>query len=85
MVIDNIVRVLKKNGYFVLTFELFEEQTQRDSAHPHSLNKTDIVKLMDNRFQIIFEKESPWIGLRKYVNGNKNNVNNELIMVLQKI
>jgi len=83
--IDNILRVLKKNGYFVLTVEIFKEQTQRDPAHPHSLTKTDVVNLVGNRFQILFERESPWIGLKHYVNGRRDNANNELIILLQKI
>lgn len=84
-VIDNILRVLKKNGYFVLTVELFRKQNQRDLAHPRCLTKADIVKLLSNRFQRVFEKESPWIGLQRYVNGKEYNVNNELIIILQKI
>ena len=84
-VIDNILMVLKKNGYFILTVELFREQNQRDFAHPYSLTKTDIVELLSKRFQIVFEKESPWIGLQRYVSGKEGNVNNELIMVLQKV
>jgi len=84
-VVDNISRVLNKNGYFVLTVELFDEQTQRGPTHPHSLTKTNIINLFSDRFKIVFERESPWIGMRNYLNNKKSNTNNELILVLQKL
>lgn len=91
MTIGEIRRVLKTGGYFVLTVEIFEEKVKRDSKHPHSLTKRDIYLLFENKFKIIFEKESPWIGLRNYVNTdnprkslNKKSCNKELIMILEK-
>jgi len=83
--IDEIYRVLKPNGYFVLTVEIFEEKTKRDPAHPHSLTKKDVYSLLESKFKIIFEKESPWIGLRAYINGSRKGHNKELIMILGKL
>jgi len=82
--IDEIYRVSKPTGYFVLTVEIFEEKINRDPAHPYCLTKKDIHSLLAAGFNIIFEKESPWTGLRNYVNGLKGGHNKELIMVCEK-
>ena len=84
-VIDNVFRVLNTDGYFVLTVELFNEHTSRGPTHPHSLTKVNIVNLFGNKFKIVFERESPWIGMRNYLNKKKKYLNNELIIVLQKL
>lgn len=82
--IDEIYRVLKPNGYFVLTVEVFEERQQRDAAHPHSLTRPDVHAMLDARFRALFEKESPWIGLRAYVNGSRKSHQQEIIVVSEK-
>jgi ubiquinone/menaquinone biosynthesis C-methylase UbiE len=82
--IDEIHRVLVPSGYFVLTLEIFEGIVQRDPAHPHSLTKTHAYSLLGSKFKIILEQQSPWIGLRNYVNGSRKNYHDELIMVLEK-
>jgi len=79
-----IHRVLKPYGYFVVTIEIFEKKTSRDPAHPHSLTKKDVYSLLEGKFDTRFEKESPWIGLRGYLDGSTESHNKELIMVLQK-
>ena len=79
--IGHVVRVLKPNGYFVLTVELFEEQIQRDAAHPHSLRKSDVMQLIQEPFKIVMEKESPWIGMQRYVDGGRKSKQQELILV----
>lgn len=84
MTIDNISRVLKDDGYFVLTVELFDDNVKRDAAHPHSLTRTDIVGLLQDHFDICLEKESPWIGLRRYVNGKGAGKRKELVLVMKK-
>ncbi len=83
--VDEIHRVLKTKGYFVLTVEIFKEKILRDPAHPHNLTKEDVHSLLRGTFKRIFEKESPWIGLRVYGNGSLKSHNKELIMVLEKI
>ena len=83
--IDNILKVLRKDGFLVLTVEIFKEKIGRNAAHPHSLTKTNVVRFLGNRFKVVFEKESPWIGLRKYVIGKRSSLHNELILVLQKL
>ena len=35
--------------------------------------------------KIIFEKESTWVGMRRYVHGKRSGKNNELILVLQRV
>ena len=82
--IDSIVRVLEKDGHFVLAVELFEDKPERDAAHPHSLAKADVLELVQDRFDIVFEKVTPWIGLRKYVDGIRTSEQDEVILVLRK-
>jgi len=82
--IEEIVRVLRPKGYFILTVEIFNQKEKRDSAHPHSMLKSDVKQLTADRFQTIAEHESPWISLRNYVKGEHRHWNNELILILQK-
>ena len=82
--IDNIFRVLKKNGFFILTVTIIERKIERDAAHPHSLTKPDIENLLGSKFKKVFEGESPWIGERRYARGERSNLDNELILLLQK-
>lgn len=86
--IDNIMSVLKTNGHLVLTCELFKKKTKRDAAHPHSLMKTDILGFCAKDTRIVFEKESPWIGMQEYVKRGereKQYKHNELIIIFQKV
>jgi SAM-dependent methyltransferase len=77
-------RVLREGGYLVLTCEIFDTERKRDPAHPHSLTREKVKRLVEADFTTLFERESPWIGLRSYVNGSREAHNNELIMVLAK-
>lgn len=80
--VDEMYRVLKASGYLVLTVEAFREKTTRNRAHPHSFTKRDVYSLLEGKFKIIFEKESPWIGISRYVSGSRKSHNKELIMIL---
>ncbi len=82
--IKEIHRVLRRNGNFILTVIIFKEKKDRKMAHPHSLRKQDVYLLMENKFKPIFEKEQPWIGLRRYINGLNESLNKELVMILKK-
>lgn len=83
--IDEVCRVLKKTKYFVLTLEIFKEKIKRDFAHPQCFIKKDVYQLLGSKFKTIFEKESPWIGIKNYVDGLRESYNKELIMILEKI
>lgn len=65
-VIMEIYRVLKNKGFIALTNELVEKDTRRDKAHPNNMREEDILKLLSGKFDIIFKKYSPWIGIRQY-------------------
>jgi len=87
--VDEIHRVLKSSCFFVLTIEIFEEKTRRGSGHPHCLTKRDVHLLLEKKSNIIFEKESPWIGTTSYVIGSmkyyRKYHNKELILISEKI
>lgn len=83
--ISEIDRVLKKGGYFVLTVEVFKSKPRAELSHLHSLTKNEVYSLLEDRFEAVFEGESPWIGLRDYVRGSRKWRNKELILVLRKV
>ncbi len=85
-VVEEIFRALKNGGYFILTVEIFDftSKKERNLAHPHSLEKEDVYSLIKSKFKIMFENESPWIGLRAYVKGSREASSKELIMILKK-
>ena len=43
---ENIYRILKPGGYFVLTVQVFLEEGKRNEAHPHSLTYFRIFELL---------------------------------------
>ncbi len=77
-------RVLKPGGYFVLSVEIFEEKAVSDHSL-YSLVKRDVYSLLEGRLRTIFERESPRIALRAYVNGSRKSHNKELVMILKKV
>lgn len=79
-----IFRVLKNDGYFVLTVEVFENKENRDLSHPHCFTKENVYSLIENKFTPVFENKSPWIQLRFFVLGHRESVNDELVMICQK-
>ena len=82
--IEEIVRVLRPKGYFILTVEIFTQKHKRDPAHPHCLLKSEVEQLISGRFEKVSEYESPWIGLHNYVKGNCQYWNRELILIVRK-
>lgn len=82
--INEISRVLKKEGYFVLTVEIFKSKIKRDPAHPNSFLLKDVLDLLKNKFTPIFEGSSDWIGLRRFVKGVTKSSNTELIIIAKK-
>lgn len=83
--IDEIHRILAPDGFFIMTVELFERAMPRDPAHPHCFLKNDVCTLLGHKFKIIFEKESPWISEKNYIDGIRQATNKELILVCKKI
>jgi len=82
--ISEISRVLKKEGYFVLTVEIFKAKTKRDPAHPHKFLLADVFELLRSGFSIIFEGTSDWIGVRRYTKGSIESLGTELIIIAEK-
>jgi len=82
--IDEIYRVLKVNGKFVLTVDIFKERIKRDLKHPHSFLEEDINSLVGEKFKIIFSKVTPRIGLKAYVNGVRKSDKEQFVVVMNK-
>lgn len=74
-VLNQIHRVLKKDGKLILTIEIFvDKNIQGIPGHPHRVTIDSLMVLLKN-FDIIFHKSSLWIGLKNYVeHGDKFNV-----------
>lgn len=79
--INEIWRVLKPGGFFIITVEIFCNEIKRDIRHPYSLTKKSLFSLISPSFKIIYENKSPWIGLRYYVQGSRKSVNSEIILI----
>lgn len=81
--IGETYRVLKPDGYYVLSVEIFEDKAVSNHSL-HSLVKRDVYSLVEGKFRTIFERELPRIALRAYVNGSGKSRNKELIMIMKK-
>lgn len=83
--VEEMRRVLRSGGFLVLTVELFPKRRKsRDSAHPHSFTRSEVHSLCRSGFKYVFEGESPWIGLQRYVRGIRRSRRRELVMILKK-
>jgi len=82
--VKEILRVLKDNGHFVLTVEVFKDKTKRDPSHPHSFLLKDVFGLLRSGFNLRFIGTSDWIGIRRYVKGLKECSQTELIVIAEK-
>lgn len=83
-VIQEIRRVLKPGGYFVLTCETFETDIgRREAGHPYSMTLPKLQKLIEG-FGPIQRWDSPWIGQRNYVLGLPGTDQREYIFLLQR-
>jgi ubiquinone/menaquinone biosynthesis C-methylase UbiE len=81
--LEEISRVLKRDGHFVMTVEIFEDKAERDLSHPHSLTREDVEALLGRRFVVEFERTSPWMWLMSYVDGSKEVIGEQLVMVMR--
>ena len=83
--VAEVTRVLKPNGHFVLTCEVFDkDHGQRNEGHPYSMTKDRLLGLVEG-FQMLEHWVSPWIGLRNFVLGNPGTKQHEHIMLLKKV
>jgi len=80
---NEIYRVLKPQGHFILAVEFFKEKKVRDSAHPYCLLEEDIMKLTE-RYTRLSIRKIPWIGLREYADGITTYTEEEFLMILKK-
>lgn len=81
--IDEIHRVLKPDGFFILAVEIFNKAIKRDNAHPHSFTKEYTHNLIKNKFEVVKTKETKWIGIINYVNGARTGENKEFMLFLK--
>jgi len=85
--LSEIRRVLKPNGYFILTLDIFKKDIgYRNQLHPHSYTEEKLIEKLTH-FKIIFKKKSQLNAqFCNFINNNLKFSNNEkeLILVLKK-
>lgn len=83
--VNEINRVLRTGGFFILTVEFFETNVERDLAHPFSFTIKDIHDLLAAKFDVIFEKEATMIGIQNYIQGINDVGARELTIIAKKV
>lgn len=84
--VREVHRVLRPGGHVIVTVEVFDEPVVRDRGHPHAFRRDDVHLLLAQHFQIRFERDSPWIGLRNLVMKRTSRpVTRELILAARKV
>ncbi len=58
--LEEVRRVLKPGGFFILIVEIFSGQIKRNSAHPHSLGLNDLNELVNSGFENLHGEKVPW-------------------------
>jgi len=61
--VDEVLRVLRPGGYFVLTVEVFPRKITRDPAHPHLFMEEDARRLVKDKFEVLMERSGPMMEL----------------------
>lgn len=79
-----MVRVLKPQGYLVITVEVFERSCKRNKAHPNTLTEDDFVEILPIGLVQKMFVCSKWFGLQNYVRGGQARESMELITVYKK-
>ena len=85
-VISEVTRVLTSRGHFILTVESFSEEAAdhfRNVGHPHNITLDRLHGLVAG-FELLIERESPWVGIRRYVEGRPPTKRMEQILLLRK-
>jgi ubiquinone/menaquinone biosynthesis C-methylase UbiE len=56
--VSEIYRVLKPKAYFVLHVDIFKKGVKRDKTHPFSFTEKDCLRLLGNKFDILFKAKT---------------------------
>jgi len=83
--VNEIYRVLRIHGFFILHIEIFKEKKKRSLAHPFSFMKADISSLLGDKYETLFSRESPSVDLRNYVSGKHTIQHDQLTLILKKV
>lgn len=82
-VVGNLARILKDHGILILTVEI--DGAKNDLAHPHLFDRQRVVSMVTPHFEVLESWTAPWVGLQRYVQGERSPVATELCMVLRKV
>jgi SAM-dependent methyltransferase len=82
--IAEIWRVLRDQGWFILTCEVFETDLgARNAGHPYTMTEGRLLGLVRS-FEMVQHWDSPWYGLRAYALGQPPSEQREHILLLRK-
>eukprot|EP01062_Namystynia_karyoxenos_P045567 TRINITY_DN33892_c0_g1_i1.p1 TRINITY_DN33892_c0_g1~~TRINITY_DN33892_c0_g1_i1.p1 ORF type:complete len:350 (+),score=104.67 TRINITY_DN33892_c0_g1_i1:74-1051(+) len=91
LVLSEVSRVLRPGGHFLLSVDLHpapapgQQQPPRDPAHPHDIGEGDAERMWTEAgFTELWRATPPFIGLRRWVLGERTHVNRELVVMLRK-
>ena len=73
----------KERSCLFVTAETFEDDKQRDAAHPHCFTEVALINLFGDNFEFLFHNKSPWISLSRYTEGIRDAENFEIVLVMK--
>lgn len=82
-VLSEIHRVLRPRGFLVLTVEVFPHAQERDLSHPHAFTRDEVLAKL-GAFEVLLQRQSPWIMLMHYVDGSMRVEGEQMILVTRK-
>ncbi|OGM02174.1 hypothetical protein A2115_01530 [Candidatus Woesebacteria bacterium GWA1_41_8] len=56
--LSEIYRVLKPGAFFVLHVDIFKKKAKRDKTHPFCFTQKDCIRLLGNKFDILFKAKT---------------------------
>jgi SAM-dependent methyltransferase len=80
---NEICRVLKLGGIYVLAVEVFNEKEDRIDAHPYCLLEEDIISLT-MKYCCLYMETLPWYGLREFAEDRGLWNGKEMLLILKK-
>lgn len=84
--IEEMTRVLKKESYLVLTIDIHGDSHDgsRSPHHPHDLTEQNVLALIESPFEVVFKKETKFLGIKQYVLGMETKNSKELVIVARR-
>lgn len=85
-VVEEMNRVLGDRGYLVLTVDIHNtfHRESRSPHHPHDLTEKNVHTLLEHLFEVIFKRETKFLGIKQYILGGPTKNSKELVIVARR-